>query len=969
MATLYIIDGYAAFFRCYHAIRSAMTSPVTKEPTNMSFGFVGMLLKLLKAEGTNIAAAGGRPDYVAVALDVGGDKGTFRSQIYPEYKAHRDAPPEDLAPQVDRCLAMLRAVGVPIVASPGFEADDVMATLVERLKASHPDLKVRLVSKDKDLKQLLDGERVQLFDVHTDTPFSQATLEAETGLRPEQVVDMLTLMGDASDNVPGVEGVGEKTAAKLIREYGSADEVLRRAGEIKTKLGPKILAAADIIPLARRLVTLRRDVHVEFDLDAARVASLQLDRLLPVLKELGFNRYQEEVRALTGATSPMSSSIAGAATSAPVKRRPAGPDPMVGGLFDQSAASTPPIIAAQDGRYECIADVAALASLATRLGGAACLSIDTETTALSPHLAKLCGISLSIEAGSGWYIPVRSPSPESHLTQAVVIDALRPVLEDAAVPKCGHNLKFDINILRAAGVTLRGLCSPGGFDSMVASYLIDASRSSHSLDALALALLGRSNISLSQLVGSGKQMRTFDTVPVDQATQYAAEDADVALRLRGAMQPEIESLGMRALLHDVELPLVEVLADLEYVGVKVDGEELDRQRERLVGRIEALRAQLVSEAMASVGREFDPDSPRQLASVLFNRPEDEPPGLGLRSAKRTKTGFSTDAEVLEDLAEDEGGSTPIPRLVLEYRQLTKLVSTYLVALREAINPITGRVHTSFSQTVTATGRLASSDPNLQNIPIRTDVGRDIRRAFVAEPGHVLITADYSQVELRLLAHLSQDPALIEAFRRDEDIHTAVAAEIHGVAASEVTREQRSGAKMVNFGIVYGITPFGLARRLKVPQEQAAAIIDGYKRRFSGITTFLQECVEMARSKGYVDTMLKRRRLIPDVQSSNPAKRALAERLAINSVVQGSAADLIKLAMVRLHRRIREARRGDALFGTRMLLQVHDELVFETPVDAAQDAMREVVEGMERAMDLRVPLRVDAHAGRSWFEGK
>lgn len=969
MATLYVIDGYAAFFRCYHAIRSAMTSPVTKEPTNMTFGFVGMLLKLLKAEGTNIAASGGRPDFVAVALDVGGDKGTFRSQIYPEYKAHRDAPPEDLAPQVDRCLAMLRAIGVPIIASPGFEADDVMATLVERLKATHPDLKVRLVSKDKDLKQLLEGDRVQLFDVHTDTPFSQATLEADTGLRPEQVVDMLTLMGDASDNVPGVEGVGEKTAAKLIREYGSAEEVLRRAGEIKTKLGPKILAAAEIIPLARRLVTLRRDIPVDFDLEAARVASLRLERLSPLLKELGFNRYQDEVRGLMGEASAPAAAPASTPSAAVARRRPAAADPMVGGLFDQADASAPTIIAAQDGRYECVADGASLAALVKRISRAACLSIDTETTALSPHLARLCGISLSVEPGSGWYVPVRSPSPRSHLSQEAVIAALRPVLEDASVAKCGHNLKFDINILRAAGATLRGLTSPGGFDSMVASYLIDASRSSHSLDALSLALLGRSNISLSQLVGSGKQMRTFDTVPVEQATQYAAEDADVALRLRSVMQPEIEAMGMHELLHEVELPLVEVLADLEYVGVKVDGGELDRQRERLIERIDSLRGELASQAVEGVGRELDPDSPRQLSHLLFNRPEDDPPGLGLRSTKRTKTGFSTDAEVLEELAEDEAVSTPIPRLILEYRQLTKLVSTYLVALREAINPVTGRVHTSFSQTVTATGRLASSDPNLQNIPIRTDIGRDIRRAFVAEPGHVLVTADYSQVELRLLAHLSQDPALIEAFRRDEDIHTAVAAEIHGVPASEVTREQRSGAKMVNFGIVYGITPFGLARRLKVPQDQAAAIIDGYKRRFSGITTFLQECVEMARSKGYVDTMLKRRRPIPDVQSSNPAKRALAERLAINSVVQGSAADLIKLAMVRLHRRIREAREGDALFGTRMLLQVHDELVFETPVANAQAAMREVVDGMERAMELRVPLRVDAHAGASWFEGK
>jgi DNA polymerase-1 len=970
MATLYLIDGYAAFFRCYHAIRTAMTSPVTKEPTNMTFGFVGMLLKLLRAEGANIAASGGRPDFLALALDVGGDRGTFRSQIYPQYKANRDAPPEDLQPQVERCLAMLRAIGMPVIGAPGFEADDVIATIVDRTKSTHPDLKVRLVSKDKDLKQLLEGDRVQLFDVHTDTPFSEHMLAAEMGIKPDQVIDMLTLMGDTADNVPGVDGVGEKTAAKLIKEFGTLDQLLDRVGEIKTKVGPKIDAARSTLPLSKQLITLRRDVPLEFDLAAADVRNLKLDQMIGILKELGFNRYQDDVRAIIGGPQ-----VPAARSTAPLpgvsKSIRKTPDPMVGGLFDQPGAAAAPatLIMPQDGAYECITTREALTALAARMAKASCVAIDTETTALSPHTAKLCGISVSIESGKGYYIPVRSPEPTRHLDEATVLGILKNVLEDAAVPKCGHNLKFDINIFRSCGITLRGLCARGGFDSMIASYLIDASRSSHSLDSVALALLGRTNISLSQLLGSGKEQRTFDTVSLEQATQYAAEDADVALRLREVMMPQIEQDSLASLLYDVELPLVEVLADLEYTGIIVDVPELDRQRERLSLKIEELRKQLETTAMESIGRGFDPDSPRQLGAALFNRPGDEPPGLGLRATKRTKTGYSTDAEVLEELAEDDSIQTPIPRLILEYRQLTKLVSTYLVALKDAVHPRTGRIHTSFNQTVTSTGRLASSDPNLQNIPIRTDVGRDIRRAFMAPPGHLIVTADYSQIELRLLAHLSRDPALIEAFQRDEDIHTAVAAQIHGIPLDQVTRDQRSGAKMVNFGIVYGITAFGLARRLKVPQDQAAAIIDGYKRRFSGITTFLQECIEQARSNGYVETMLHRRRPIPDAHSSNPARRALAERLAINSVVQGSAADLIKLAMVQLHRRLMSAGPDSILHGSKMLLQIHDELVFECPQEKASAVEREVATAMEQAMTLTVPLKVDAHSGPTWFEGK
>ncbi len=1000
MPTLYLIDGYAQFFRAYHAIRSPMSSPVTKEPTNMTFGFVGMLLKLLRGQEKRMLEAGGPPDYVAVAIDVSGDRETFRSELYPEYKATRQEPPSDLFPQVDRCLAMLREIGVPVVGAAGFEADDAIATLVTRLRAEQPDLRIRIISKDKDLKQLLEGSgpegRVELYDIHTDLLIDEAHLRSESGITPAQVIDMLALMGDSVDNVPGVEGVGEKTAAALIGQYGSLDNLLANAGEIKGKRGEKLREAAPLLDLSRRLVTLRHDAPVTLDLSAASVREFKLAPLIPRLRELGFGRYQDEVKALlAGATGtaptpqvmvhasnlqPAQAEGAAQPTAArrPVSNRPTEP----GGLFDSldpSAASEP--VQAQDGHYTPVTTREQLGALVERMKAAPVISFDTETTSLSPLRAKLCGISISTQPGTGFYIPIRSPTT-GHLDEATVLAALRPVLEDAARPKAGHNLKYDMIVLRKHGIELRGLVAPTaprgtgapplattppdhwpGADTMVASYLIDSSRSSHSLDALALALLHRRNIAYSDLVGSGVNQRCFDTVPIEDATQYAGEDADVVLRLRDVMFPQLRAMGLWDLWTDVELPLVEVLAELEWNGILVDPAELDRQRARLQTRIDELGAQINTHAKAAIGRTFNPDSPKQLAAALFNKPDslDEGgPGLGLKPLKRTATGYSTDIEVLEKMAADPAITTPIPALVVEYRQLTKLVGTYLVALKEAINPDTRRIHSSFNQTVAATGRLASSDPNLQNVPIRTDIGREIRKAFIARPGHVLISADYSQIELRLLAHLSRDPALIEAFHKGEDIHTAVAAQIHNIRPEEVSRQQRDGAKMVNFGIVYGITPFGLARRLKIEEKAAAEIITGYKRRFSGISTFLEECIAQARRFGYVETMLKRRRPVPDIDDRNPSRRSLAERVAINSVVQGSAADLIKLAMVDIFRRIR----GGAV---RMLLQIHDELVFESPEGDAEDARRMIVDCMENVMQFSVPIRVDSGIAKNWYE--
>ncbi|MFN5958311.1 MAG: DNA polymerase, partial [Planctomyces sp.] len=532
------------------------------------------------------------------------------------------------------------------------------------------------------------------------------------------------------------------------------------------------------------------------------------------------------------------------------------------------------------------------------------------------------------------------------------------------------NLKFDLLVLRRAGVEIANFDSRA-FDTLIASFLIDSGRSSHSLDALALSLLGHTNISIKELLGSGASQKTFDAVPLELATEYAAEDADVALRLHDLFAPQLRAMELDTLFRDVELPLVAVLADLEFNGVLLDTAELERQRARLVNRMAELKAELDDQTHAALGRTINPDSPKQLAAALFNAPTDAEPGLGIKPVKKTKTGFSTDIEVLETLSEDASITTPIPRLIADHRQLAKLVGTYLESLRDEVNPRTGRIHASFNQTVAVTGRLSSSDPNLQNIPIRTDVGREIRRAFVAPAGSMLISADYSQIELRLLAHLSRDPALIDAFLKDQDIHTAVAAQIHGVPLDAVTREQRSGAKMVNFGIVYGITPFGLARRLGVSNDQASDIIDSYKRRFAGITTFLQECVEQARARGYVRTMLGRRRPVPEIESPSPSRRAMAERIAINSVVQGSAADLIKLAMIDIARAIRGEASSDAsaaaLRDTKMILQIHDELVFECPAAHAEAARSEIVRRMESAMTLTVPLKADSSVARDWFE--
>jgi DNA polymerase I len=955
--TLYLIDGHAQMFRAYFAIRpgsgGGMTSPVTGEPTNALFAFTGMLIKLFKEC---------KPPYAAMVIDPKGD--TFRDEFYPEYKANRDEAPEDFVAQIPRMFELAKLFGLPILEAPGFEADDVMATLADKVSAGGfddvaPDLQLRLVAKDKDLEQIL-SDRVTLYDVQTDQTLDADALVEKRGITPLQVIDYQTLIGDSTDNIPGVKGIGPKTAQKLLEQFGTVENLIANLDQLKGKQKENLETARDngVIELTRRLVTLKRDTPIGFSLADTKTQGTEKINgpvLLTLFRELGFTRHVTDLQNLLGLAPEKST---------PKKNTRKKPTPIPGGgLFgsldqdesedeatDEDAAA---LITATDGDYTAIITAEQLADLVKTLKQQKLIAVDTETVGLG-HYAKLCGICLSWEAGAGVYVPVRSPEPDSHLDEKTVLAALRQVLEDEAIGKTGHNLKYDYLVLMHSGVVMRGIV----FDSMIAGHLLGSP--GIGMDDMALSLLNYETIPISRLIGErgrGKTQKTMDQVPLDLATPYSAEDADISLRLYEKLRPQIDEAGMASLLDDVETPLIEVLAVMEDNGIRVDPDVLDDQKAELAKRIDILRAEIHEAA----GGAFNVDSPKQLAEVLFTN-------LGLPVVKRKKTGPSTDVEVLEKLAEMEGidaTAQKVPVLMLEYRQLAKLVGTYLGNLKDSIHTNDGRVHARFHQTGAATGRLSSSDPNLQNIPIRTEVGRQIRKAFVAEPGHVLISADYSQIELRILAHLSKDPRLTEAFENDRDIHASVASQVFNVPLEEVTPEQRGNAKMINFGIVYGVTAYGLARRVEsLDNESAKDLINGYRKRFAGIDTFLADCVLQAQNQGHVTTILGRRRVIDQINSSNGQTRQLGERLAINSVVQGSAADLIKLAMVNLHRRIIKES-----LPMKMLLQIHDELVFETYAENADKATEIIRHEMEKAMTLSVPLKVDVGVGPDWFASK
>lgn len=904
--TFYLIDGHSQIFRAYYAPFPPLTAP-SGEPVKATMLFAQMVLAILRER---------KPDYLAMALDVEAST-TERARAFPEYKQNREPPPEDLEPQVERILEIVGLLGIPVFRVPGYEADDVIASIAERLAGE--DIELYVVSRDKDLHQIV-GERVKLWDPMKDEVLDGAAIERELGYRPSEAIEVQTLTGDAIDNVPGIPGIGPKKAAQLIRRYGTADAVVQHAAELTPKMRENVLAFADRVPLARKLVTLERNVPLDFDLEACRRKPVPVAKLRPLLEELRLRRLLEQ---LDGLEEPATQE------EAPHAAEPG----LAGGL-----TVTAP------GRYALVETREAFEEFLSKLRAAPRFAVDTETTSLRCVDCDLVGLSFSWREGEAYYLPLRSRAGTT-LPREEVLAKLRPILEDPAVGKCGQNLKFDVQSIRTEGIDLQGI----DFDSMVASYLLRPGERGHDLDTLAREVVGHKKIATSELIGKGREQISMLDVDTRRLADYAGEDADMAWRVCERLRPEIDASPMRSLYYDVELPLVRVLADMEFEGVRLDVPHLRALSRELEERIEKLRGAIYEAA----GREFSIDSPKQLAEILFDEHK-------LRVVKRTKTARSTDAEVLETLAVET--AHPLPKLVLEYRELSKLKNTYVDPLPQLISPRTGRLHASFHQVVAATGRLSSSDPNIQNIPVRSPEGREIRKAFVPRDGdHVLVSADYSQIELRILAHFSRDPALVEAFRGDRDIHTFVAAEIAGVPEDRVTREMRSRAKAVNFGIIYGQGPQGLARSLGIPVREAARFIELYKKRYPGIVEFMAQCVAQAEKTGKVATILGRRRAIPEVRSENRARRALGERLAINTVIQGSAADMIKVAMVRLHARLRGASPP-----ARLLVQVHDELVIEVRRDRAEEVAALARREMAEAIPLAVPVRVDVAWGDNWL---
>jgi DNA polymerase I len=922
--TFYIIDGHAQIYRAYFAPFRDLTSS-TGEPTKATFVFTQMLINLIERQ---------KPEHLAMVIDQGGDEAVFRKEIYPEYKANRNARPDDFEPQERRILQIMRDAGIPIFGMNGFEADDLIATMTKRLEGKGYD--VIIVSKDKDLRQLLD-EHTRLYDVHADVFMDVGRMQEELGYGPAQAVEVQTLTGDATDNVPGIPGIGEKTAAKLINKYGNVSGVLEHISDLTPKMRENFEKHKDVLPMSRQLVTLRTDVDFDFDPDACCFNGINAEAVKSHLEALGFNSLLKRL------------GIDPEQAAAPVKKKEKFEESLFG-----APAGTVEAVPAGTGQacdYRLVDAEEKFVEFVAELKKQKRFAFDTETDALGAMCSNVIGMSFSWAHGTGFYVPVRGPEGSKFLTVDRVLGELRPILENPKIGKFGHNIKYDLLVMRQNNVAVKGVI----LDSMIAAFVLDAGRMRYGIDDLAKELLNFKKVATIELIGKGKNQLSMDRVDLEKVARYAAEDADIALRLAEMFEQKLEDLpALKKLAEDLETPLIDVLVEMERNGVSVDPAVLKEQSLAMGERIAELHKRVMTEA----GVEFNPDSPKQLGDVLFNK-------LKLRVVKKNKTGPSTDVEVLEKLAAEH----PVPKLILEYRSLMKLKNTYLDNLTDYVNPATKRIHASFNQTGAATGRLSCSDPNLQNIPIRTDEGRRIRLAFV--PGssqNVLLTADYAQIELRVLAHFTREEALVRAFEADEDVHRTVAAEVFSVKPEEVTREQRNQAKIVNFGIIYGVSAYGLARRIDGMSVQAAGeLIASYNKRFPTIPRFLQKCVMEAQEHGYVETMLGRRRPIPDISSGVLAIRNGAERMAINSVVQGSAADLIKIAMLNVYRRLMRENRP-----SKILIQVHDELVFETPADRVEEEAAIVREEMVNAgkqLGLSVPLKVEVGWGKNWQEVK
>jgi len=877
---LFLLDGVSYAYRAFYAIQRL--SNAEGFPTNAVFGFVRTLRKLIDDFG---------PERLVAVFDPKGP--TFRSEQFAAYKITRKPMPEDLVVQMPVIKELLEAMRIPVIEIDGYEADDVIGTLARRAEAA--GLEVTIVSGDKDMLQLVN-DKVRALHVHKDNAvLGPAQVVERFGVAPEHVTDVLGLAGDTSDNVPGVAGIGEKTATALVQQFGSLDEVLAHTDEVAgAKRQENLRRDAETARLSKQLVTIKTDVPLEFDLDEATLGGPDVDHLSRLYARLDFHQLRDDLVARTDAA---------------------------------------------EVDYRLVNDTKALAELVSQLERTDELAVDVESTSTDAFRAELVGISVAFAPQQAFYVPLNGA-----LEPAAVLEALGPILSDPSRRLVGHNIKYDLEVLRGAGVELGTVA----FDTMVAAYLVNPARARYKLDELAIEYLGLKKIPITELIGSGKKQRSMRDVPLEQVAPYACEDADVTLRLKTPLEARLRETALFELFGEIEMPLVRVLAEMETRGVAVDTGLLAELSAEFQKRLDAVARRVYELAEES----FNLNSPKQLSVILFDK-------LGLPVQKRTKTGLSTDVEVLEKLARLH----PLPRELLNYRQLAKLKSTYVDALPALVHPRTGRIHTSFNQTITATGRLSSSNPNLQNIPVRTDEGRRIREAFVpGEPGWRLLAADYSQIELRIFAHLAREEAMIDAFRRDGDIHAVTASLIYEVDVGDVTPEMRHRAKAVNFGIIFGQQAFGLSQFLDVPVGEAQAFIDAYYERYKRVRRYMDEAVAAGEKNGYVETICKRRRYVPELKSASSQTRALGRRIAINTPIQGSAADMIKIAMIRIERRL-----GEARLRTRMILQIHDELIFEIP-ENEEDAARALVVGeMESVMDLRVPLKVDVTSGRTWGE--
>jgi DNA polymerase-1 len=926
---VYLVDGSGYIFRAFHALPPLTRSDGT--PVNAVLGFTNMLLKLIEDSDA---------EYIAVIFDAG--RKTFRNEIYADYKAHRPEAPPELIPQFALIREATRAFNVPALEIKGYEADDLIATYASLAAAQGHD--VTVVSSDKDLMQLV-SDRIHLFDPMKNRKIGAAEVMEKFGVAPEKVIDVQSLAGDSSDNVPGVPGIGIKTAAELINTYGDLDTLLARAGEIKQpKRRENLQNNAELARISRDLVTLKRDVPLEVPLDDLTKRGIDGDTAIAFLQQNEFRSLIAKLQARLGEASIKAARSVGSST-APASDTKVQID------------ADPAVFA---GGYELVQEEAQLASWIARAQKAGSLAFDIETTSLNIVEAKLVGVSLAVGPNAACYVPVGhqgvtgdllggSTERPKQIPLQRAIALLKPLLEDPSVLKVGHNIKYDMAVMKRHGIDVTPID-----DSMLISYVLEGGAHGHGMDELAKLHFDYDTIKFNDVAGSGKSQVTFDYVPLDKALAYAAEDADVTWRLHHLLKPRLIAERLTTIYETIERPLIKVVADMELAGVKIDAAELGRMSQDFAKRM----VEIEREIHEIAGTEFNIGSPKQLGEVLFDQ-------LKLPGGKKGKTGaYGTGADVLEELTVTSGH--PLPQKILDWRQLSKLKSTYTDALPLAINAETGRVHTSFALAATSTGRLASTDPNLQNIPIRTEEGRKIRRAFVAEPGHVLMSVDYSQIELRLAAEMADIQPLKDAFRDGADIHAMTASQVFGVPVEGMDPMVRRRAKAINFGIIYGISAFGLAQQLGIPQGEAKAYIEAYFKRYPGIRDFMERMKKFAREKGYVETLFGRRCHVPGINDKNPARRSFMERAAINAPLQGTAADIIKRAMIRMPGALAQAG-----LKARMLLQVHDELLFEVPqeeVAATGPVVKRVMEEAPLpARQISVPLIADVGTGPNWAE--